>query len=208
MGGSSAIAAPMGRELRIALLFCVLASCSDRPGTPAPPAAAGQGQQGGGTDDDGGAQASDDAVGICTRSAECEQRIPIDSAQHVQGPIAYPDPPPAGGDHDPCWGSWGVHDTPLAAPHWVHNLEHGGVVLLYHCPDGCEAEVSMLAAFVSGHPRTLLTEYPDMEARFAVVAWGYRLAMHQLDLDAIADFYAAHFDRAPESIDADPPSGC
>jgi hypothetical protein len=101
-----------------------------------------------------------------------------------------------------------VHDTPLPAENWVHNLEHGGIVLLYHCPKGCKAEVAELSDFVSSHPRTLLTEYDDMDAKFAAIAWEYRLLLDDLDLDAIGEFYIEHFDHGLESIDSDPPAGC
>lgn len=146
--------------------------------------------------------------GICTATGQCEQSLPVLSANHVNGPIAYPDPPPVGGDHNPCWGTWGVHDQPLAAEHWVHNLEHGGVVALYHCPDGCAAEVKQLGDWVRGRRLALLTEYDALPTRFGVVAWGHRLLTDTLDLRAFQAFYDAHVDHGPESIDGPPPSSC
>jgi hypothetical protein len=41
-----------------------------------------------------------------------------------------------------------------------------------------------------------------------VVAWGHRLVSSCLDEEAMAAFYMAHFDRAPESVAGGPPSGC
>ena len=138
-----------------------------------------------------------------------EEMLSIASAQHVAGTIVYEDRPPAGGPHNPCWAEWGVHDEPVRAENWVHNLEHGGVVLLHNCAGGCAQEVDDLEAFVAAHPRTLLTEYTDMDARFAIVAWGYRLLLDDaLDLDAFEAFYAAHFDHGLESIDAPPGAQC
>ena len=52
------------------------------------------------------------------------------------------------------------------------------------------ADVQQLTAFVGAHPLTILTAYRDMDARFAVVAWGYRLLSQSLDLNAFAAFYA------------------
>jgi hypothetical protein len=148
------------------------------------------------------------ARGICTATGECEQAIAVRSASHANGPIAYPDPPPVGGDHSPCWGAWGVHDQPLGAEHWVHNLEHGGVVALYHCPAGCAMEVKQLGDWARGRRLALLTEYTALPTRFGVVAWGYRLLSDTLDLRALQAFYDAHVDHAPESIDSPPPSSC
>jgi hypothetical protein len=159
-------------------------------------------------DCDGGDTGKPGGKGLCTSSGDCEEAIPVNSAQHMDGTIDYPDPPPAGGNHNPCWGAWGVHAQALGVEHWVHNLEHGGVVFLYHCSGGCAADVAKLAAFVKGHRLTILTEYDAMPKRFAVVAWGFRLQSDTLDLGAFEMFYTAHVDHAPESIDSGPPAGC
>ena len=36
--------------------------------------------------------------------------------------------------------------------HWVHNLEHGGIVYLYDCPGGCEAEETQLREMFDSRP--------------------------------------------------------
>lgn len=132
-------------------------------------------------------------------------------APHVQGEVDYGPGAPAGGAHASCWGTWGVHDAPLPPENFVHNLEHGGVAVLYHCPDGCREEVRALRQFVLGHELTLLTEYPDLEQRFAVTAWGYRNAADCLSVEALEAFYEAHVDQAPERFGRpppDPPASC
>jgi hypothetical protein len=149
-----------------------------------------------------------DAGRVCTACNACEQSLPIASAQHVSGPVDYDDPPPVGGPHNSCWGSWGVQQTELRAERWVHNMEHGGVVFLYRCDEPCPADVKTLEALVADRPRTLLTSYPRLPTRFAVVAWGHRLTTDCLDADAFAAFYAAHVDHGRESISSDPPAAC
>lgn len=126
-------------------------------------------------------------------------------AVHVQGSVDYGPGAPAGGDHAPCWGRWGVHTTPLPAENFVHNLEHGGVALLYHCPDGCDAEVRALEGFGQSHELTIVTRYRDMESRFAVTAWGYRVESDCLSEEGLAAFYDEHVDRAPEQFGRPPP---
>ncbi len=129
--------------------------------------------------------------------------------QHVTDPIDYEDPPPFGGDHNPCWAPWGVHTTPVADDNWVHNLEHGGVVFLYDCLDGCEADATALGELASSlGPYSLVTPYSGMSRRFAVVAWGHRLEMDCLDTSALRQFYIDHQDDAPESTIADPSESC
>lgn len=145
---------------------------------------------------------------ICTASGVCEEAVAVTSARHTTAPIDYPDPPPAGGDHSPCWTNFGVHTTEVADENWVHNLEHGGVVFLYACPTGCAAEQSALEAMANGRPFAVVTPYAEMTAKFAVVAWGHRLVSNVLDLDAFEAFYTSHVDRAPESSSYNPPVAC
>jgi hypothetical protein len=153
-----------------------------------------------------GAAPGEDAPAVC---APTEQTLPVSSpAYHREGTILYPDPPPVGGDHNPCWGTWGVHDMPLAAEHWVHNLEHGGVVYLYHCPDGCADEVAQLTTFVRGRQQALLTAYDALPTRFAVVSWGVRSTSDCFDLASFTRFYSEHVNQGTEQISSDPPASC
>lgn len=139
----------------------------------------------------------------------CEETLALEPAQHLDGPIDYADEPPAGGPHNSCWADWGPHlDAPLPPEEWVHNLEHGGVVFLYHCPNGCSAELAQLTALGVGLERVIVTEYPDMPEGFAAVSWGHRLVSSCFDRAALLAFYEAHFDHAPESISSGSPSGC
>ena len=127
---------------------------------------------------------------------------------HITGPIDYPDPPPAGGNHNPCWGAWGVHDRELADELWVHNLEHGGVVYLYNCPDGCPDEIETMAEFVFGQTQALLTPYSELPTRFGVVAWGVRLLTNCFDEATFRRFYVEHVNMGPEKIASPPSADC
>lgn len=181
-------------------------------GDQAPPAAgspSGAGGHSGGEDADAGTSTPPrDPNAICTACGACEETIPIVSAMHTNMPVTYPDPPPTSGPHNPCWAAWGIHDEPLAAERWVHNMEHGGIVLTYNCPDGCADEVAVLKNFVSTHTRTVLAAYDKLPARFAVTSWGHRLVSECLDEQALAAFYTAHFDRGPESNSNPPNPSC
>lgn len=94
----------------------------------------------------------------------------------------------------------GVHEEPVAPELWVHNLEHGVVVFLHNCPDGCDEEVDQLSEIANEErPFSLVTAYSDLPARFAAVAWGYRLVTDCFDRDTFEAFYVEHADRAVES---------
>jgi Protein of unknown function (DUF3105) len=135
--------------------------------------------------------------------------IPATSAQHTPDPIVYEDAPPTSGDHNPCWADWGVYTQEVADENWVHNLEHGGIVYLYNCPDGCADEVAGLTTLTQSLDvgRALLTPYSEMTWRFAAVSWQNRLLTDCFDEAAFRAFFDAHVAQAPESSTANA-TGC
>jgi len=149
-----------------------------------------------------------DAGPLCAACGGCEEVQTVVSTMHTTQSVTYKDPPPTSGPHNPCWARWGIHDEPLAAERWVHNLEHGAVVYLYNCPDGCDAEVAMIEQLTAARAYAISTAYPDLPARFAAVAWGRRLVTDCLDLTAFTQFYDNNANHAPESNLSDPSPGC
>lgn len=126
---------------------------------------------------------------------------------HTPEPIDYASVPPAGGPHDPCWTTFGVHDVEVEDDRWVHNLEHGGVALLHDCVD-CDVEVAGLEEVALGSPFGLAVPYPAMDGPFAAVSWGWRWTAGCWDADFARDFVLAHQDQAPESVLAGPSESC
>lgn len=129
---------------------------------------------------------------------------------HVDGNVSYADEPPYGGDHNSCWATWGEHTEQVAAENWVHNLEHGGVVFLYDCPDGCDEEHAQLLAYTSTLTpgRWLLSPYEKSSYPFTVVSWGHRLELGCFDLPAIQRFYDENVGNGREDVTANPSSQC
>ncbi len=153
-----------------------------------------------------------------TRCAACggtcrEDTAPALSRQHRSEDLDYALSPPCGGDHDPCWAAWGVHEEPVRPESWVHNLEHGGIVLL-HTPGLPADERALLVSFADSMPpgRVIVAPWDgemDLEgAQAAAVAWEHRLMLGCVDLAAITDFYTRWSGRAPEDTLAAPSAGC
>jgi hypothetical protein len=157
---------------------------------------------------DGGSTQESGAAGLCTSCGGCEEKRSVTSAQHKPEPISYADNPPTGGDHASCWSTFGVHSDAVPEARWVHNLEHGAIVFLYNCPDGCAADVKQLEALTKGRAFALVTPDARLPMRFAAVAWGVRLLAECLDQDAFISFYEKHVDQAGESSTSPPPGGC
>jgi len=140
-------------------------------------------------------------------------------ADHVaEGtPVEFNSRPPTSGPHYAAWyPSYGVINETVDPRTWVHNLEHGAIVLLYNCPEGCPDLVQQIRDLHgtlprgrnarSGVPRMLSMPYTDMDSRIAVVAWGYLLELDQFDADQITRFYDSRIDRGPECVNLQCPS--
>lgn len=133
----------------------------------------------------------------------------IGNRQHTSSDVDYETLPPPGGPHDPCWVPWGIYDQPIRTERWVHNLEHGGLVFLYDCPEGCDDEVAALTAFVQSLPagRAVMAPYAEMDRRIAALSWGVRMTTDCVDTVALQAFYDANVAHAPENVTQDP-VGC
>ncbi len=111
--------------------------------------------------------------------------------------------PPHSGGHWPMWASWGEHDSTLEREYWIHNLEHGGIVLSYRCPGGCEADVDVLRAVMDMRPdlRILITPDPELPADgFAAISWTWVYGFETPDLDTLLCFVDQHENHAPEDV--------
>jgi hypothetical protein len=135
---------------------------------------------------------------------------PLEPAIHVPegSDITYQANPPASGPHYFPTAEWDVYAQPVPRGNWVHNLEHGGIVLSYNCPDGCADDVASFVALRAerkpdrfGLVRVIVTPDPLMPRRLAALAWGWRwLSESAVDAPTVRCFIAARYDRAPESF--------
>ncbi|MBJ7595155.1 MAG: DUF3105 domain-containing protein [Candidatus Dormibacteraeota bacterium] len=137
---------------------------------------------------------------------------------HVDPPtkVTYLHDPPTSGCHYNLGAGQapllpGVYDRPSSPEYWVHNLEHGYVIVLYNCPLGCGADVRALRTWYDGLPndpqlssekKVLVLPETTMAPRFAVVSWDWYLPLDRLDLTRVQAFYDNHRDQSPESNQA------
>lgn len=116
---------------------------------------------------------------------------------------AYNSNPPTSGPHDPSPARWGVYDQPVRDETLVHNLEHGGVVVHYNCPDGCPELVQQLKDLVGQYrSKVILAPRPnrDVPHRITLSAWTWLDGFDDFDAERIRAFIAAHKDRGPELL--------
>ena len=137
--------------------------------------------------------------------------------------VTYTYCPPASGRHYNAAGAgpiqarvYGPGDTVIPEG-WIHNLEHGGLVILYK--DAAAEETALRALFdaipaspICGFepggqsPGPVIARFGDMAWPFAAIVWGRVLPLQTLDQQAILDFYAAWGEKTnPEQL-CQPPS--
>jgi len=117
--------------------------------------------------------------------------------------------PPSSGVHYPSTARYAVSSQPVAVGNWLHNLEHGGVAVLYRCAtsEECGAAASRVQTEVFdratrgayGQVKIVGTPYQDMDTPFTAVAWRRTLPLEEFDAEQILAFYERYKDRGPES---------
>lgn len=137
-----------------------------------------------------------------------EVAVPSMGANHiaVSAPHApYNSTPPTSGPHYDTPAPWGRATAPIAEETWVHNLEHGGIVALYNCPEGCPELVSRLETLLKTGPRSrygyvklLLVPYNKTPNRLTLVAWQHYLPLNDYDDAAVRNFIIKYQDHGPE----------
>ncbi len=146
------------------------------------------------------------------------RQVPLTSGVHVADgtPLDASSNPPTGGDHYGSWVRWGSHDLPLAPGNWIHNLEHGGIVIGYRCATraACTPVAARLEALAASLPqdpacssemppvraRVVIAAMPDLPSgvEVAAMAWGWLFTARCVDETAVREFHAAHVGKAPE----------
>jgi hypothetical protein len=134
--------------------------------------------------------------------------VPVCSA------LTYPTNPPTSGAHYPVWAAFKTYTTPIPRGFWVHDLEHGAIVITYNCPTSCDEDLAALQKFVDGltadpactapvRKRIVVTPDPLLDVKFAASAWGFALKAACFDLGALGSFIAEHYGKGPEDLCSD-----
>jgi Protein of unknown function (DUF3105) len=141
--------------------------------------------------------------------------------QHVQrgDKVTYQICPPASGKHINQSG-YGPLQPKVYGPDdqsvpngWVHNLEHGGLVLLYSCDRGAcddDAALQQLRDFSTGFPTSAICGLPpgyvgpvvarfeQMPTRYAALIWDRALYLDTLDAQTVYDFFLRYGERVAD----------
>ena len=118
---------------------------------------------------------------------------------HVEGPVAYTQVPPVGGDHSPIWQNCGFYAVPVRSEHAVHSLEHGAVWITYR-PDLPGDQVTILRELAEELPFILVSPFPDLPAPVVASAWGNQLRLESADDSDLMQFVRA-FRIGPQTLE-------
>jgi hypothetical protein len=143
---------------------------------------------------------------------------PLLPAVHVPigSDIQWDSNPPSSGPHYPIWAAYQAYTTPVPRGYYVHNEEHGAIVLLYNCADdaGCAQVAAALQSVSDAIPddplcaqagegirvRTVITPDPLIDVPVAAAAWGWVYKAQCVDLPTLEAFALAHYGQGPEVL--------
>lgn len=133
-----------------------------------------------------------------------------EGAQHVPPgtQVDYAHDPPTSGPHYGAWAASAVYDRAVDPRSFVHNLEHGWLVLLYR-PDASAAAVAALRDFWSAPPadpfcpgadvpRIIVSPAPDLPTAVAALTWTRSLTGESFDRETLTAFFRDCRAQAPE----------
>lgn len=134
--------------------------------------------------------------------------VPDEGRTHVPegSAITYKSYPPASGPHYPSPTKADFYTNPVPEGTFVHNLEHGYVVILYK-PSVDEATKQQLQQAMQDFPKSkfgtvklIIAPYDKMDTPITILAWDWKEPLPAFDRDQLIQFYRAHVDRGPEDL--------
>lgn len=165
----------------------------------------------------GGGGGTTDTEGLRTtlQDAGCTLQI----APALEGVHSVTDPggtspkwntdPPTSGPHYAVAAIFGIYEDQLEMARVVHNLEHGGIYILYG-KDVPDSTVDQLRAFYDDHKTgTIMAPLDRLGDEFAVGAWvvdgdthnGFLAKCSTFDENAMSTFFRSLQFRGPERFD-------
>ncbi|NUO49967.1 MAG: DUF3105 domain-containing protein [Polyangiaceae bacterium] len=215
--------------MRCALCFVLvgLAACSDDAGS------GGGGGTTGPTGGAGGAGGAEEppvvtelfpAAPPLPGETECKVTIttnlPLEGHSHheICTDLSYGTNPPSSGDHWGTWAQFRTYATAVPREMYVHNLEHGGIVMAYKCSGLCPDILQAYEDAVDAHgidplctispvgaerSRFVITPDPELAEPIGLAAWRATYVATCIDPPSILDFVNAHYAKGPENTCSD-----
>lgn len=118
---------------------------------------------------------------------------------HTNGPVAYEQSPPVGGDHSAVWQNCDYYSQPVNNENAIHSLEHGAVWITYQ-PGLPQSEIDILRE-KANQSYVLVSPYPEeMPAPIVASAWGHQMGFESADDPALSRFVSA-YRQGPQTLE-------
>jgi hypothetical protein len=161
---------------------------------------------------DDGSAAGPSSQGDCT--FETFDALEARHVEELPEDYEYNSIPATSGLHNDVTAIWNLYDQPVPQINYVHNLEHGGVVVQYgsEVPDDA---VASLGDWYAPDPRGLVVaplaadleeEDPELADKIVATSWTHMLRCDSFDEEALNDFiddYRGPQGDAPEKFELD-----
>ncbi len=115
----------------------------------------------------------------------------IPGGQHVEGPVAYAQNPPAGGPHNPVWQNCGIYEVAVQSEYAVHSQEHGAVWITYD-PALPSEQVDALRSIARANRLVLLSPFAGLPSPVVASAWGAQLQLPDANDSRLAEFVSRY----------------
>lgn len=135
------------------------------------------------------------------------EQLPDHGNEHTGDPaeeIEFAENPPASGTHYQVALDWGVYDDEQPESGWVHNLEHGHVVILHRDVEADALEELLELREKDRHHIVVIPRAKNPRPGFYFMAWRTRLYCRDLSAAALQMFVDEYRDKGPELIENDP----
>ncbi len=167
----------------------------------------------------GGGGVADAQAALDTAGCTLETKPALEGTHSITTPTGtstlWNTSPPTSGPHYQTPAIWGAYTEPVNMAQLVHNLEHGGIYILYG-PGVADATVAQLRSFYDDHTRgTIIAPLPSLGDQIALGAWTTKSANDPadgtahlakctaFDADAFDAFFGAFQFKGPERFPAD-----
>jgi hypothetical protein len=163
-----------------------------------------------GGDGDSGGEAV--AQGDCT--AQTFDALEARHVEELPGDYEYNSIPATSGLHNPVTAIWNLYDQPVPQINYVHNLEHGGVVIQYGSTVAAD-DIAGLANWYGQDTRGLIVaplseemeeEDPTLADQIVATSWTHMLRCGSFNEEALSDFaddFRGPQGDAPEKFELD-----
>jgi hypothetical protein len=150
-------------------------------------------------------------LGVQPQAGESARTVQVLPHPYLDNPRephpAYASDPPTSGPRLRVLADWGVHRLPVPPELQAHNLEHGGVLIQYNCPEPCPDLAAQLEEIARQRDFVLVAPYPKMDAKIALTAWGRIETLDDFDAETILRFVDAHAGKDHHETGDEAPKG-